>query len=93
MDSVQRFISENQHQFGYIMSEASRQWIEKDSVGALTVGDCNFVVEKHGQYHEILKKMEEYEKALKEIANLPTINRQLVDAQYIALLALKVKDI
>ena len=68
MDAVQRFISENQHQFGYIMHEASRQWIEKDKVGALTVGDCNVVIEKYGQYHEILEKMQSYEKALKDIA-------------------------
>ncbi|MFJ7952171.1 hypothetical protein ACIQZG_11655 [Lysinibacillus sp. NPDC096418] len=67
MDAVQKFISENQHQFRYIMHEASRQWFEKDKVGALTVGDCNFVVEKHGQYHEILEKMQKYEKALEEI--------------------------
>ena len=70
MDSVQRFISENQHQFGYIMQEASRQWIAKDKVGALTVGDCNFVVEKYGEYHEILEKMQQYEKALEEIYKL-----------------------
>lgn len=93
MDSVRRFISKNHHQLGYIMNEASRQWIKNDKVGAFTVGECNFVIEKHGQYHELLEKVQQYEKALKEIANLPTINRQLVDAQYIALLALKVEDI
>lgn len=57
MDSVQRFILENQYQLGYIMQEASRKWIENDKVGALTVGDCNYVVEKYGQYHEILDKL------------------------------------
>jgi len=71
MDKVQKFISENHHQLGYIMQEASRQWIENDPVGALTVGDCNIVVQKNGQYHELLKKMERYEQALKEIANMP----------------------
>lgn len=67
MDKVQRFIEENQHQLGYIMSEASRKWIENDQVGALTVGDCNVYVQRHGKYHEVLEKMERYEKALKEI--------------------------
>lgn len=71
MDEVQKFISENHHQLGYIMQEASRQWIENDPVGALTVGDCNLVVQKNGQYHELLEKMERYEQALKEIANTP----------------------
>ncbi|MDR4318410.1 Uncharacterised protein [Niallia circulans] len=71
MDEVQKFISKNHHQLGYIMQEASRQWIENDPVGALTVGDCNIVVQINGQYHELLKKMERYEKALKEIANMP----------------------
>lgn len=42
---------------------------------------------------EQMLKLTKYEEALKEIANLPTINRQLVDAQYIALIALKDKDI
>lgn len=69
MDSVQKFISENQHQFGYIMHEASRQWIAKDKVGALTVGDCNLIIEKYGQYHEILEKMQRYEEALKFYAD------------------------
>ena len=68
MDQVQKFISENQHQLGYIMQEASRQWIANDKVGALTVGDCNFVIEKYGEYHEILEKMQQYERALKDIA-------------------------
>lgn len=67
MDSVQRFISENQHQFGYIMHEASRQWIAKDKIGAFTVGECNLVIEKYGQHHEILEKMQRYERALKLI--------------------------
>lgn len=67
MDAVQRFISENQHQFGYIMQEASRQWIAKDPVGAFTVGECNVVVQKHGQYHELLEKAERLERALDRI--------------------------
>lgn len=67
MDAVQKFISENQHQFGYIMHEASRQWIEKDKIGALTVGNCNLVIERHGEYHEVLEKMEKYEETLRNI--------------------------
>lgn len=68
MYNVEEFIENNQHQLGYIMYEASRQWIKRDPVGALTVGDCNFVVQKYGQYHELLDKVERYEKALFEIA-------------------------
>lgn len=68
MDNVQKFIFDNQHQLGYIMQEASRQWIAKDNIGALTVGECNAFIEKYGQYHEILEKMQRYEKTLKEIA-------------------------
>jgi hypothetical protein len=71
MDEVQKFISKNHHQLGYIMQEASRQWIENDPVGALTVGDCNIVVQKNGQYHELLEKIERYEKALKQITSMP----------------------
>ncbi|MEK5415121.1 hypothetical protein [Paenibacillus sp. FSL L8-0708] len=62
MDQVQRFIAANTFQFGYVMQEASRQWIEKDPTGALTVGPCNFFVEKSGTYHEILDKLELIEK-------------------------------
>ena len=32
MDAEQRFVSENQHQFGYIMQEASIQWKAKETV-------------------------------------------------------------
>lgn len=71
MDKVQKFISENHHQLGYIMQEASRQWIENDPVGALTVGDCNLVVQRNGQYHELLEKIERYEQALKQITSMP----------------------
>lgn len=67
MDEVQRFVANNQHQFGYIMQEASRQWVAKDPIGALTVGDCNSVVQKYGQYHELLEKVERLEKALDKI--------------------------
>lgn len=86
MDAVQKFISENQHQFGYIMQEASRQWIKKDKVGALTVGDCNYLVEKHGQYNEILEKMQQYEKALEEIYELSKVDgiHKRLDNCYIA---------
>ena len=73
MDEVQRFIANNHHQLGYIMQEASRQWIQKDPVGAFTVGDCNFVVTKHGQYHELLDKVERYEKIIHAIANIDTL--------------------
>ena len=65
MDNVQKFISENQHQLGYIMSEASMIWIKNNPSGALTVGECNFVVQKYGQYHEVLEKMQKYEKILR----------------------------
>lgn len=67
MDEVQAFIAKNQHQFGYIMQEASRQWIAKDPVGALTVGDCNFVIQKHGQYHEILEKLEKQQQEIERL--------------------------
>lgn len=62
MDEVQRFILNNQHQLGYIMQEASNQWIEKDPIGALTVGPCCFFIKKYGGYHEILDKLQELEK-------------------------------
>lgn len=67
MDNVQKFISDNQHQLGYIMNEASRQWIKSDKIGALTVGECNVFIEKYGKYHEILEKMQRYEEALKRV--------------------------
>lgn len=67
MDEVQRFITSNQHQFGYIMGEASRQWIAKDPVGALTVGPCNIFVEKDGGYHELLEKVEQLSKTNAEL--------------------------
>jgi hypothetical protein len=53
LDEVQAFISENKHQLGYIMQEASRQWIEMDSSGALTVGPCNIFIKKYGDYHKL----------------------------------------
>lgn len=73
MDKVQRFIYENQHQLGYIMGEASRSWIENDPVGALTVGDCNVVVRRHGEYHQLLEKVEFYQKVLTDISNSPKV--------------------
>ncbi len=75
-DEVQEFISRNQHQFGYIMQEASRQWVAKDPVGALTVGDCNAVVLRHGQYHELLEKIEKLEKMQAELTRV--IARNLI---------------
>ncbi|MCU5435796.1 hypothetical protein ABR776_27240 [Bacillus cereus] len=62
MDSVQQFIANNSYQFGYIMQEAARQWAEKDPVGALTVGTCKAFVDEHGGYHELLDKLEIFEK-------------------------------
>ncbi|USK43551.1 hypothetical protein [Cytobacillus oceanisediminis] len=67
MDEVQKFISENQHQFGYIMQEASRQWIAKDPIGALTVGQCVGTIKANGAYIQLLDKVERYEKALCQI--------------------------
>jgi hypothetical protein len=61
MDKVQKFISENSHQFGYIMQEASSQWIAKDPDGALTVGACNGFVKQYGDYHTILDKLQAIE--------------------------------
>ncbi|WP_260632237.1 hypothetical protein [Bacillus bingmayongensis] len=62
MDAVQQFIANNAHQFGYIMQEASRQWAEKDPVGALTVGPCKGTVDVHGSYLELLDKLEAMQK-------------------------------
>lgn len=66
MDAVQKFIAENSHQFGYIMNEAERQWREKDNNGALTVGPCAAFVDEHGNYHDLLDKIEKMEQRLKE---------------------------
>ncbi|AIW03589.1 hypothetical protein CPT_Moonbeam191 [Bacillus phage Moonbeam] len=63
MDSVQKFISENSHQFGYIMQEASRQWVAKDPIGALTVGTCKSFIDSYGDYHTILDKLQAIEEA------------------------------
>lgn len=65
MDEVQAFIARNRHQFGYIMNEASRQWIAKDPVGALTVGDCAAVVKHYGSYGHLLDKVVEQQKLIK----------------------------
>jgi len=67
MDKVQKFISENSHQFGYIMQEASRQWIEKDPDGALTVGTCNGFIQQYGDYHTILDKLQAIEEPKKDV--------------------------
>lgn len=76
MDEVQSFIAKNQHQFGYIMQDASRQLIAKDPKGALTVGDCNFVIEKYGEYHILLEKLEKLENQQKALTRV--IARNLV---------------
>lgn len=69
MDDVQAFISKNQHQFGYVMQVASEQWKKKDPVGALTVGPCNYYIEKHGDYHTVLDKLQSNETAgIKQLA-------------------------
>jgi len=76
MDEVQKFIANNQHQFGYIMGEASRQWVAKDPIGALTVGPCNAFVQRNGQYHELLEKIEKLEYMKQDLTK--TIARNLV---------------
>ncbi|NRG47341.1 hypothetical protein HRF87_21685 [Bacillus sp. CRN 9] len=67
MDEVQAFLARNKHQFGYIMHEASKQWIQKDSVGALTVGPCNIFIEKYGNYHELQDKVEQQQQEIERI--------------------------
>ncbi|WP_230690668.1 hypothetical protein [Bacillus thuringiensis] len=62
MDSVQQFIANNLHQLGYIMQEASRQWSEKDPLGALTVGPCKGTIDVNGSYFELLDKLESIQK-------------------------------
>ncbi|MEK4710769.1 hypothetical protein [Bacillus sp. FSL R10-2780] len=44
------------------MQEAARQWADKDPVGALTVGTCKAFVDEHGDYHELLDKLEAMQK-------------------------------
>lgn len=67
MDKVQKFISENGHQLGYIMQEASRQWVAKDPIGALTVGTCKSFVDRYGDYHTILDKLKAIEEPKKDV--------------------------
>ncbi|MCU5514411.1 hypothetical protein OCF62_07480 [Bacillus wiedmannii] len=62
MDSVQRFITNNSHQLGYIMDEAAKQWAEKNPSGALTVGPCMGTIDVYGSYLELLDKIELVEK-------------------------------
>jgi chromosome segregation ATPase len=69
MDEVQEFIARNKHQYGYIMQEASRQWIKENHTGALTVGPCNIFIEKYGEYHEILDSLQNHRKGFSEYAN------------------------
>lgn len=87
-DSVQAFIAENTFQLGYIMGEASRTWIERDPIGALTVGECNYFIERHGKHHEVIEKVEQLEAALNAIKDLDPRNFTLDAAQEIARLAL-----
>lgn len=87
-DSVQTFIADNTFQLGYIMGEASRVWIERDPIGALTVGECNLFVERHGKHHELLEKVEELQAALNAIKHLDPQHFTLDAAQEIAKLAL-----
>lgn len=67
MDEVQTFITRNKHQYGYIMQEASRQWIKENPTGALTVGPCNIFVEKYGDYHVLQDKNEDLEKQIEQL--------------------------
>lgn len=82
MDSVQQFIQDNIHQLGYIMGEASRVWIERDPIGALTVGHCNFVVQHNGDYETLLKKIEELEFSLKQCRVLASKIVDIDEAHY-----------
>ena len=75
VDKVEQFISENKHQLGYIMGEASRQWIKENPAGALTVGPCNVFIEKYGDYHTLQDKVERYEKVLAFYANKQSYSR------------------
>ncbi|MED4399827.1 hypothetical protein [Metabacillus fastidiosus] len=92
MDKVQEFISKNQHQFGYIMQEASRQWIQKDPKGALTVGPCNIFIQEDGGYHELQDRLEQqqqeirqYKRALEHIRDYDAYSwsndRQFIDSR------------
>lgn len=47
------------------MQEASRQWVKKDPVGALTVGACKAFIDIHGDYHSLLDKVEHLERQVK----------------------------
>lgn len=77
MDEVQAFIARNQHQFGYIMQEASKQWIQKDPVGALTVGPCNIFIEKDGNYHELQDKVEQQQQEIERLKAFHDYFREL----------------
>jgi hypothetical protein len=65
MDEVKKFVADNQHQLGYVMQEASRQWVENNPAGALTVGTCKYFIDKHGDYHSLLDRIEHLESQLK----------------------------
>lgn len=66
MDNVKRFIAANHHQLGYIMHEASREWIKLNPSGALTVGPCNAEIIKFGEYRDILDKLHAIEDILRK---------------------------
>jgi predicted transcriptional regulator len=79
LDEVQAFIARNQHQFGYIMGEASRQWQEKDPVGALTVGDCAAVVKHYGSYGQLLDKVVEQQQEIGQLKGAAVITESEKD--------------
>ncbi|MEB8805042.1 hypothetical protein P4G82_25060 [Bacillus cereus] len=86
MDSVQQFIANNSHQFGYIMHEAAKQWAEKCPTGALTVGPCKGTVDVYGEYHELLEKLEAMQKGTLKNHTIVPVNVTL-DENNISLLA------
>jgi hypothetical protein len=81
MDEVQKFVANNLHQFGYIMQEASRQWIAKDPTGALTVGPCNISINRYGDYYKLLDKNEKLQAQLD--AKILLINNGWEEERYV----------
>jgi hypothetical protein len=79
-DEVQNFIARNSYQFGYIMGEASRRWIENDPIGALTVGPCNAFIEKYGDYHELQDKVESQQKEIEDQRKLLEWSARIIDS-------------
>lgn len=74
MDEVQTFIARNQHQLGYVMNEASRQWNKNVPGGAFTVGECYGTIESLGTYDDLLKKIERLEVQQKALARVVARN-------------------